>query len=336
MSEFRIAWADPQPHEEIAFAQGLLPDGFVIRAPRGSNRDELIDVAAQADAIMMQHVPIDAGVIMAADHVKLIQKYGGREDGIDMDAAARAGLQVAVMPLKGCIAVAELAMTLILALSKQLIVAHTRTVDASYRDLNLTPTVTSQKTHAFQWMGLPGLLEVYGKTLGIIGFGEIGTEVSKRARSFGMHVVYNKRVRLAADIEQRLNVQYADRDAILSASDFVLLSAPHTPETERLIGERELGLMRHTAFLVNVSRGGLVDEGALAEALQCKQIAGAGLDVFIEEPVPADNPLLSLDNVILTPHIGGGTGGARQKQMADVLGNIVQFARTGRLDYRII
>jgi glyoxylate reductase len=335
MPEYVIAWADAQPAEEVAFAQSFLPDGFVIRAPEGGTRQELIDLVAHADAIMTQHVVIDANLIASAGQVKLIQKYGGREDGINVPAAIDAGVPVAVMPLRGCIAVAELAMTLVLALSKQLIEAHRSTVNGLYRDRNLTPTVSSQKVFAFQWMGLPGLLEVYGKTLGIIGFGEIGTEISKRARAFGMQVLYHKREPLAADIEQRLNVTFADRDTLLSQSDFVVLSAPHTAETERLIGERELGLMRDTAFLVNISRGGLVDEQALVNALRRKDIAGAGLDVYVQEPVPADNPLLQLDSVILTPHIGGGTGGARQKQMSDVVGNIVQFAQFGRLDHRI-
>jgi len=114
---------------------------------------------------------------------------------------------------------------------------------------------------------------------------------------------------------------------MLRDADFVLLSLPHTPESERLIGERELGLMKPSAFLVNIARGGLVDEKALVAALRERRIAGAGLDVFVEEPVPYDHPLLQLDNVILTPHIGGGSGGARVKQMSDVLDNVVRFAR---------
>ena len=266
----------------------------------------------------------------------MIQKYGGREDGIDLDAAERAGVSVAVMPLRGCIAVAELAMTLVLALSKQLVTAHDATTTGAYRGLGLTPTPTSQTQMAFQWMKLPHLFEVYGTTLGIIGFGEIGTEIAKRARAFGMSVLYNKNTRLPTDIEQRLEVTFADVDDLLGRSKFVVLSAPHTPATERMIGERELGLMSSDAYLVNVSRGGLVDEAALATALSDGQIAGAGLDVFVEEPVPADNPLLSCENVILTPHIGGGTGGAKQKQLSDVLNNIVSYARGDRASHQLV
>jgi phosphoglycerate dehydrogenase-like enzyme len=230
------------------------------------------------------------------------------------------------MPLRGCIAVAEHAMTLVLALSKQLVTAHRTTASGAYRELGLEPTPTSQAVHAFQWMKLP-LFEVHGATLGIVGYGEIGTEASLRARAFGMDVVYTKRQRLPAAIEQRYGVEWDELDGVLARSDFVLLSLPHTPESERLIGERELGLMKPSAFLVNIARGGLVDEEALVAALREGRIAGAGLDVFVEEPVPYDHPLLELDNVILTPHIGGGSGGARVKQMSDVLDNVVRFAR---------
>src|SRR5262249_42537252 len=242
-------------------------------------------------------------------------------------AGGAAGVPVATMPLRGCIAVAELATTLILALSKQLVVAHRATVEGGYRELGLTPAPTSQRAFAFQWMKLPHLLEVHGRTLGIVGYGEIGTEVSVRARALGMTVLYTKRTRLPEAIERRLGVTYRPLDDLLREADFVLLSLPHSPESDKIIGARELALMGPEAYLVNIARGPLVDEPALVDALASGRLRGAGLDVFVEEPVPYDNPLLALDNVIVTPHIGGGTGGARVNQMSDVLANVVRFAR---------
>ena len=328
MKDFTIVWADQQPATEVAFAQGLLPaDGFRIVAPAGPDDEELHALLAGADAILVQHRTIDATILATAPSLRLVQKYGRREDGLDLESARRASVSVAVMPLRGCIAVAELAMTVMLALSKQLIQAHHDTATGAYRQLGLTPTRTSQRQHAFQWMKLPHLMEVYGKTLGIVGYGEIGTEVSVRARAFGMQVLYTKHRPLPESIEARLGVSWAERETILRESDMVLLSAPHTPETERMIDAAALALMKPSAYLVNIARGGLIDEGALYTALTTRQIAGAALDVFVEEPVPADNPLLHLENVILTPHIGGGTGGARVHQMADVLENIVRAAR---------
>jgi phosphoglycerate dehydrogenase-like enzyme len=328
MSEYRIVWIDPQPSAEVAFAQSLLPEsGFRIVAPADDSAEALDPLLAGADAILTQYRPIDASLLARAPTVQFIQKYGRREDGIDLDAARQAKVTVAMMPLRGCIAVAELAMTLIAALSKQLVEAHRAAATGAYRDLGLTPIRTSQRQIAFQWMKLPRLMELYGKTLGIIGYGEIGTEVSVRANAFGMTVLYTKHRRLPASVETRLNVTWAERDAILRESDVVLLSAPHTAETEGMIGEAALALMKPSAYLVNIARGGLIDEAALYRALSTRRIAAAGLDVFIEEPVPADNPLLQLDNVILTPHIGGGTGGARLNHMKDVLENIVRVAQ---------
>jgi phosphoglycerate dehydrogenase-like enzyme len=329
MAEFTIVWSDPQPASEVEFAQSLLPDGFRIVAPEPSGEDNFDALLAGADALMTQHTPIDAATLRGAPSVRLIQKYGRREDGLDLEAARAAGVAVATMPLRGCIAVAELAMTLLMALSKNLVNAHRDTASGAYRELGLEPMVTSQKVIAFQWMKV-ALEEVYGLTLGIVGYGEIGTEVSQRARAFGMDVLYTKNTRLPESIERRLEVEWSELDDLLARSDFVVLSAPHTPQTEGLIGARELGLMRPDAFLINIARGGLIDEPALVQALRERRIAGAGLDVFVEEPVPADHPLLTLDNVILTPHIGGGSGGARVKQMSDVLENIVRAARGDR------
>ncbi len=324
-----IAWLDPQPAEEVEFAQSLLPDGFQIAAPGTGDPGDRERVLADADAVMTRKQRVGTTVLAQAPGVRFVQKYGGREDGLDLDAAARAGATVALMPLRGCIAVAELALTLVLALSKQLVQGHMATIAGAYRDLGLEPVRTSERVIAFQWMKLSGLFEVYGRTLGIVGYGEIGTEVSKRARAFGMNVLYTKRERLPTAIEQRLGVVWRELDGLLAESDVVLLTLPHSAETERLIGVRELSLMRPTAYLVNTARGGLVDEDALVDALSEKRIAGAALDVFVEEPVPYDHPLLSLDNVILAPHIGGGTGGARVNQMSDVLDNIVRFFRGG-------
>jgi phosphogluconate 2-dehydrogenase len=268
--------------------------------------------------------------LSAAPHVRLIQRYGGREDGIDLSAATGAGVAVAVMPLRGCIAVAECAMTLVLALSKQLVRAHELTVSGAYRDRGLVPEMTGQRKHAFQWMGIEGLFELSGRTLGVVGFGEIGTEVARRAQAFGMEVVYTKRTPLPEALESRLEATWKPLEELLACSDVVVVAAPHTAETERMIGVPQLAAMRRSAILVNVSRGGLIDEDALVTALREHRIAGAGLDVFVQEPVPFDHPLLSLGNVILTPHIGGGTGGARENQLRDVLDNVVRAARRDR------
>ena len=334
---FRVVMLDPTPETERAFMQSLLPeDGFAVAATADGETSPTPDQLADAEAIVTRTRPVTAEIIAASPNLKLVQKYGGRPDRLDLDAAKVAGVAVAVMPLRGCIAVAELAMTLLLALSKQLVKAHRVTATGAYLELGLEPTPTSQRVHAFQWMKLPHLQEVAGKTLGLVGFGEIGTEVAKRARAFDMNVLYAKRDPLPAHIEAMLGVRAASLDDLLRQSDFVSIHVPHAAETDKLIGARELALMKPTASLINTCRGPVVDEEALIAALQDGTIASAGLDVFVLEPLQHDSPLTQLGNVILTPHIGGGTGGAREKQMRDVLDNVVRFARGEQVWNRLV
>jgi phosphoglycerate dehydrogenase-like enzyme len=336
-ASYHVHMLDPMPETEVIFAQSLLPEtGFLVTAPAPDASAPSLELLAAADAIVTRAEPVTAEILAASPNVKVVQKYGGRPDRLDLDAAEKAGVAVAVMPLCGCIAVAELTMTLILALSKQLITAHRLTATGAYRDLGLEPTPSSQRVHAFQWMKLPHLQEVRGTTLGLIGFGEIGTEVARRARAFEMNVLYYKREPLAAAIEEMLGVRAAPLDDLLRTSDFISLHVPHGPETDRLIGARELALMKPTASLINTCRGPVVDEAALIAALRERTIASAALDVFTLEPLQFDSPLTQLDNVILTPHIGGGTGGAREKQMRDVLANVVRFASGEPLQHRLV
>lgn len=316
--------------------RGMLPEtGFTVSAPEPGT-SATPELLANADVIVTRSQAVTADIIAAAPNLRLVQKYGGRPDRIDLDAARSANVSVAIMPLVGCIAVAELAMTLVLSLSKQLIEAHNTTVTGAYRDLGIEPKQTSQRVIAFQWMKLPNLMEIRGKTLGIVGFGEIGTEVAKRARAFEMDVIYYKREPLPESLEKMLGVRSASLDDVMRESDFVSIHVPHSDETDRMIGERELGLMKPSAYLVNTCRGPVVDEQALIKALQERTIAGAGLDVFDLEPLPFDSPLTQLDNVILTPHIGGGTGGAKEKQMRDVLNNVIRFASNEPLKHQLV
>jgi phosphoglycerate dehydrogenase-like enzyme len=337
LSTFTVVLADPRQPADFEWINALAPAASLnILAPTDDSDASLMALLPQADALVSQYRPITAQIMDAAPRLKLIQRYGTRPDGIDLDAARQRKISVATMPLRGCIAVAELAVTLILALSKNLVKAHDATASGAYRDLGVEPIRTEQRKHKFQWMKLPGLLEVYTHTLGIIGFGEIGTETARRAKALGMEVIYNKRSQLPAEVEEMEGVRYVSKQELLKVADFVLLSTPLTPETEKMIAAEELAMMKPSAFLVNICRGGVIDEEALVTALNERQIAGAGLDVFLYEPIPHDHPLLQCDNVILTPHIGGGTGGARDKQMADVLGNVVAFAQGEKVAHQVV
>lgn len=327
MGNLQVLLADLLSPTYLEWMKKFLPEGLDLMAPETPDDQALLNLVKEADFLVCRRRTIGQEVIQAGRKLKLIQTFGMTRGSVDLAAAKEAGVPVAGMPLAGCMVVADLAVTLLLALSKNLVRSHQATVNAEYKALGLQPKLTSERSHAFQWMQIP-MVEVFFKTLGIIGLGEIGTETAKRAQAFEMTVLYYKRHRLPEEAEQRLGVHYRSLDDLLQESDFVSLNVPHTEETERLIGQRELALMKPSAFLINTSRGGIVDEDALYKALASKSIAGAGLDVFREEPLPASSPLLKLDNVILTPHIGGGTGEPNlHQEIRDVLANVARVAR---------
>jgi phosphoglycerate dehydrogenase-like enzyme len=230
------------------------------------------------------------------------------------------------MPHRGAIAVAEHTLALALGLYRRLVPGHLQCATGAYRELGKEPVATDERTIAFNWMGLDGLRQLHGKTIGLVGLGDIGLEVARRARAFDMNVVYFRRQRVAAEHEARLRIRYSALDELLEQADIVSLHAPHTPATEGMIGPAALARMKPDALLINTSRGGLVDEAALAECLRDGRIGGAGLDVFRDEPLPQGHPLTGLDNVLLSPHVGGGTGGGQKGLVGDIVANIERVA----------
>jgi len=275
----------------------------------GENDDPAdLAVTQPFHCLITKSATVDKRLLDKIPDLKLILKMGRRYMNVDMEAVRDKGISLACTPRKGPSCVAEHAMTLILALSKDLIVTHRNVASGAYRSRGLRPNRTTQRSFAFRWMENQRLQEVNGKTLGIVGMGEIGCELARRAAALEMEIVYYNRTRLWPELEARFSAEYKPLEDLLPVADFVALAVPQTPETEGLIGAAQLAAMKPTAYLVNVCRGGVVDEEALINALETDEIAGAGLDVFLYEPLPADSPLCTLDNVILTTHIGGGTG----------------------------
>ena len=316
---------DPTTPDNLAFYAEHAP-GVELRAPEVDDPAALQALLPGASAVVSKGVHVSDEIMAAAGpSLRLVQRWSSRRDGVDLGAARRRGVSVALAPQVGCVAVAECTMLLMLGLSKKIALADRVTRDGAYRDLGLTPERTHERKHAFQWMKLPDLFELHGLTLGLVGYGEIATEVARRARAFGMRVLYTKRARVPAEIEAEEGVEYRELDALLAESDVVSLHVPHTADTERMIDDAALARMRPSAYLVNTCRGGVVDEEALVRALRDGTIKGAGLDVYVEEPVPFDHPLLTLDNVLLAPHLGGGSGGARVKQARDTFSNLARL-----------
>jgi D-3-phosphoglycerate dehydrogenase / 2-oxoglutarate reductase len=262
--------------------------GFdVVLAPQGKKWSEkdLMEAAREYDAMIVGFEKITAPVLQAAERLRIITKHGAGVDNIDVPIASEKGIVVTSAPGANSDAVADLTIGLFLSLARTIPFA-----DRSVRE--------------GKWPRLAGL-QLNEKTLGIIGLGQIGKKVAKRASGFDMKVLVYDVVQDQA-FAQQSGVRYVPLEELLTQSDFISIHVPLIPSTHRLIGERELGLMKKQAFIVNISRGNIVDEEALHRVLKEGGIRGAALDVFSQEP-PVGSPLFSLDNAILTPHMGGYT-----------------------------
>ena len=254
--------------------------------------------------------------------LKLIQVQGRAPWAVDWAAAKQEGVPVSVLPHRGAIAVAEQTIALMLGCYRRLVDGHVGTKDGAYLDLGLDPIETNERKIAFNWLKFDDVKQLYGKTLGLVGFGDIGIEVSRRAQAFDMEVLYTKQNPLLTEYEHQANVRYVGLEELLQASDFVSLHAPHTTQTEKMIDAKALNSMKSSAVLINTARGGLVDEDALVYALQEGFIGGAGLDAFLYEPLPQKHPLVDCPKALFSPHVGGGTGGGQKGMMTDVINNL--------------
>lgn len=254
-------------------------------------RREKKRVLDEIDFFLVGPSKISGKIIKQTGNLKLIQKTGIGVDNIDLQIASELGVYVCNTPGANAAGVAELTIALILNL---------------YRKINFLDKST-KSDNWLMWEHRLSSYEMKGKTQGFLGFGDIGKETAKLSKVFGTKIVYHDKNRLSEDMEKRLEATYMELNDLLKASDIVSIHLPLTPETKRLIGRKELSLMKTNAILINVSRGNIVDESALAEVIAKKLVAGAGIDVWEKEPVDKENPLLFFDNVIATPHIGAGT-----------------------------
>jgi len=246
----------------------------------------------------------DASALDALSDLQLISVLGTGTDNIDLEAATKRGVVVANAPGANAVSVAEHTMLLLLAAAR-----HLGKVDRAM--------------HEGRWEHHLGI-ELRGKTLGLLGLGAIGREVAQMARGFGMRVV-GWSFRNDPDRARQLGVELLERDEVIRQADALSLHLRLTPETQNLIGRRELAMMKHGAILVNTARAALVDEAALIEAVKGGQLSAVGLDVFTPEPLPAQSPLRMLENAILTPHLAWVTDAASARLRRVPVENILAF-----------
>jgi len=302
--------------EELSPAtiDALGPD-FDVRSVDGTDRPALLSALADAHAVLIRSATkIDAEAIEAAPVLKVVARAGVGLDNVDIKTATTAGVMVVNAPTSNIISAAELTVGHILSLARRIPAAHASLAQGQWKRSSYTGT------------------ELFEKTVGIIGLGRIGALIAARLQGFDMRVVaYDPYVTSAR--AQQLGVQLLSLDELLEQSDFVTIHMPKTPETTGMIGTEQFKIMKPTAFVVNVARGGLIDEEALRVALTTGEIAGAGLDVFTTEP-PAEGgtarALLELPNVVVTPHLGASTEEAQEKAGVSVA-NSVRLALGGDL-----
>ena len=298
--------------EELSPAtiEALGPD-FEVRTVDGTDRPALLESIHSANAILVRSATkVDAEAIAAAPNLQVIARAGVGLDNVDIKAATTAGVMVVNAPTSNIISAAELTVGHILSLARHIPAAHNALAQGQWKRSAYTGT------------------ELYEKTIGIIGFGRIGALIAERLKAFGTTIIaYDPYVTSARAAQ--LGVQLVTLDELLEQADFITIHMPKTPETTGMISTNELKKMKKTGYIVNVARGGLIDEDALYTALTTGEIAGAGLDVFVSEP-PKDSPLLDLPNVVVTPHLGASTDEAQEKAGVAVAKS-VRLALAGEL-----
>jgi glyoxylate reductase len=272
-------------------------------------RELLLEKVADVEGLLsLLTERIDAEVMDAAEGLRVISNYAVGYNNIDVAAATERGIYVTNTPGILTDTTADAAFALLMAAARR--------IPEADRHIRARGWI-----HAWGPRMFIGT-DVHGKTLGILGMGRIGSAIAKRAKGFDMKVIYHDLYR-REDLEEELGIDYKSREEVLREADFVSLHVPLTPETHHMIGAGELAAMKETAILINTSRGPVVDEEALYEALRDGAIAGAGLDVFEVEPINPGSPLLDLDNIVLTPHLASGSVETRTKMATTAALNLV-------------
>lgn len=295
---------------KIAFTTSLPAEGFARL-----EQHTLYAPLEEAEVLVSTFdKPVTREMIMSAPHLKLVTNFGVGFNNIDLEACRERGIRVTNTPQPVIEPTAELAFALMHAVARR-----TAEFDRKIREGKAEPFgVMNNLSHS-----------LYGKTLGIIGMGRIGQALARRAVASGMRIVYHNRKPIPkSSLESGFlnpdTINYVSKEELLQIADFVSLNLPYTPEVKHLIGERELQMMKNTAYLINTARGAHVDEEALVLALKAGEIAGAAMDVYEHEP-KIHPELLTLDNVVLSPHTGTGTWEGRIAMCENVCDNILAW-----------
>ncbi len=320
MSKPRIYITRPLPEAAMQILDGHVDYHLWDRENEPVRRETLLKEVVDVDGIIcLITEKMDAEVIERAHRCRVIAQVAVGYDNVDVAAATRRGIFVTNTPGVLTETTADMGWAILMATARRVVEGDKFTRSGRWKTWEL--------------MGFTGQ-DVHGATLGIVGLGRIGAALARRAKGFAMPVLYHNRRRAEA-LEAEVGARYVPLDDLLRQSDFVVISCALTQETRHLIGERELGLMKPSAILVNIARGPIVDQRALYRALVDRKIWAAGLDVFEVEPVPTDEPLLRLDNVVIPPHLGSASTATRTR-MATMAAENCLAGVTGKVPPNVV
>ncbi|MBQ03765.1 3-phosphoglycerate dehydrogenase [Candidatus Bathyarchaeota archaeon] len=291
----------------------------VVQLPPSSNEETLKAEAPWAAALITRGgIKVTRGFMESAPLLKAVGVHGIGCDHVDLESAKDLGKIVLNTPFALSESVAEMAVALLFALSRRIVSAD--------------KAVRAGEWHR-KYSDLWGI-EVMGKTVGIVGLGKIGAATARRLKSFEVELLYHSRTR-KPDLEQEICIEYATLDSLIERSDIISLSLPYTRETHHLIDARRIAAMKDGVYIVNTARGQIIDQVALIAALNNGKIAGAGLDVFAEEPLDPRNPLVSMDNVVLTPHLAASSEEAMKRMAVQVAEGVLKVLKGETPDYPV-
>jgi phosphoglycerate dehydrogenase-like enzyme len=310
---------------------------FAIVLPHALTEEGVAAAACDADAILAYKAPITRAILDAATNARMIQKFGVDCKNIDLAAAREKRIPVFTRALIRNATVADHAVALMLACARRLLECHRVVAEARYLEHGYVPRQAGQQNvHHGNWIKVAGVSDLLEATVGIVALGDIGVEIARRVRAFGPRICYYQRRQHSRAVEAALDAHYLPLEELIGTADYLILAVPLTPETENLLSRERIARMKPTASVINVGRGGLIDEDALCDALRAGRLAMAALDVFRWEPLPQSSPLIGLPNVVLSPHMAGGSSERYwQVDVAGALDNIRRFFAgghpTGRL-----
>lgn len=321
-------------------ALGAAPAELDVTMLRSPSKEEIMEALPGKEFLITERTGVlDADIIQAGKDLRLIQRLGSQTYDIDLKAARKANIPVCYLPVRSCIMVAEHMSLQILALAKRLREVMDLTEEGN--NFGHPPQLCDEDYFAYNWTERENLLGLWQSTVGILGLGEIGSELARRLRGFGCHILYNKRHRLPLEAEEELQIEYASEEELLAKSDFLCMLLPYFPETALTLNAEFFAKMKPGACFVSCGGSGVVDDHALADALASGHLYGAAVDTFVYEPISPNSPFLPIarqprTNLVITPHTAAGSVSATSKGRTGDYINIQRLLTGDKLVGRLV